>query len=67
MFSKQYIIVNKNDIEELLAELRLKTTDEMRKYQKIIRNRDSIINKAEQKATEIIEDAKRKADVVRKI
>ncbi len=67
MFSKQYIIVNKNDIEESLAELRLKTPDEMRKYQKIIRNRDSIINEAEQKATEIIEDAKRKADVVRKI
>ena len=30
------IVVNKDDIDELLAELRLRTPDEIKKYQKII-------------------------------
>ena len=32
------IVVNKDDIDELLAELRLRTPDEIKKYQKIIAN-----------------------------
>ena len=36
--SKANIVVNKDEIEELLAELRLKTPDEIKKYQKIIAN-----------------------------
>ena len=31
------IVVNKEEIEELLRELRLKTPDEIKRYQKIIR------------------------------
>ena len=36
------IVVNKEEIEELLRELRLKTPDEIKRYQKIISNKDAI-------------------------
>ena len=48
--SKTNIVVNKDEIEELLTELRLKTPDEIKKYQKIIANRDAILVDAKQKA-----------------
>ena len=51
------IIVNKEEIEELLRELRLKTPDEIKRYQKIISNKESILNDAKQKAQELINDA----------
>lgn len=41
--STSKIIVNKDDIDELLAELRLRTPDEIKKYQKIIANKDAIL------------------------
>ena len=37
------IVVNKEEIEELLRELRLKTPDEIKRYQKIISNKDAIL------------------------
>ena len=46
------IIVNKEHLEELLRELRLKTPDEIKRYQKIIANRD-----AQAKADAMIEEA----------
>ena len=33
------IVVNKEEMEELLRELRLKTPDEIKRYQKIISNK----------------------------
>ena len=36
------IVVNKEEIEELLRELRLKTPDEIKRYQKIINNKDAM-------------------------
>ena len=50
------IIVNKEEIEELLRELRLKTPDEIKRYQKIISNKDAILQDAQAKADNIIED-----------
>ena len=47
------IIVNKEEIEELLRELRLKTPDEIKRYQKIIANRDAILADAKAKADAI--------------
>ena len=35
------IVVNKEEIEELLRELRLKTPDEIKRYQKIISNKEA--------------------------
>lgn len=53
------IIVNKEEIEELLRELRLKTPDEIKRYQKIISNKDAILADAQSKADTIIEDTKK--------
>ncbi len=55
--SPSKIIVNKDEIEELLTELRMKTPDEIKRYQKIINNRDAILADAQAKADQIIEAA----------
>ncbi|MBR3645469.1 MAG: vacuolar family H+-ATPase subunit H, partial [Lachnospiraceae bacterium] len=51
------IIVNKDEIDELLRELRLKTPDEIKKYQKIIANKDAILNDAKDKSDAMISEA----------
>lgn len=51
------IIVNKDQIDELLRELRMKTPDEIKRYQKIIANRDAILEDARAKAESMIEEA----------
>ena len=38
------IIVEKDVIDELLVELRMRTPDEIKKYQKIISNKDAILS-----------------------
>ena len=55
------IVVNKEELEELLRELRLKTPDEIKRYQKIITNKDAILADAQAKAEQIIADAEAKA------
>ena len=51
------IVVNKEHLEELLRELRLKTPEEIKRYQKIIANRDAILADAKAKADSMIEEA----------
>ena len=51
------IIVNKEHLDELLRELRLKTPDEIKRYQKIIANRDAILADAQAKAKVMLEEA----------
>ena len=48
--SSTKIVVNKEELEELLRELRLKTPDEIKRYQKIISNKDAILADAQNKA-----------------
>mgnify|MGYP005879759197 CR=1 FL=1 len=60
-FSDTKIIVNKEEIDELLRELRMKTPDEIKRYQKIISNKDAILEDAQSKADGIIADAQAKA------
>ena len=55
------IVVQKEEIMELLRELRLKTPDEIKRYQKIISNKDAILEDAQAKADAIIADAQAKA------
>ena len=55
--SKTNIIVNKEEIDELLRELRMKTPDEIKRYQKIISNKEAILNDARTKAEALIKDA----------
>ena len=56
------IIVNKEQIDEYISELRMKTPDEIRKYQKIINNREAIMNAAQEEAEKIVEEARRETE-----
>ena len=49
--------MNKDEIEELLRELRLKTPDEIKRYQKIISNKNAIMADAQAKADALIQQA----------
>ena len=55
--SNSEIIVNKDEIDELLRELRMRTPDEIKRYQKIISNKDAILNDARAKAQALIDEA----------
>ena len=52
------IVVNKEELEELLRELRMKTPDEIKRYQKIISNKDAILADAQAKADAVIAETK---------
>ncbi len=60
--SSTKIVVNKEELEELLRELRMKTPDEIKRYQKIISNKDAILEDAQSKADAIIAEAQAKAN-----
>ncbi len=55
--STSKIIVNKDQMDELLRELRMKTPDEIKRYQKIIANKDAILADAQAKADSLLEEA----------
>lgn len=55
-FSQSKVIVPKDELYELLTELRLKTPDEIKRYQKIIANKDKIINDAQAQAEKMLEE-----------
>ena len=55
--SSTEIIVNKEEIDELLRELRMKTPDEIKRYQKIISNKEAILQDAKDKAEALINEA----------
>lgn len=61
-FSASNIIVNREQIEELLNELRTKTPEEIKRYQKIISNKEAILADAQSKADAIIAQAQVKTD-----
>lgn len=56
-FSSTEIIVVKEEIDELLRELRMKAPDEIKRYQKIISNKEAILQDANVKAKEMISKA----------
>lgn len=60
--SSSKIIVNKEEMEELLNELRSKTPEEIKRYQKIISNKEAILADAQSKADAIIAQAQIKTD-----
>lgn len=55
--SADKIIVNRERMEELLRELRMKTPEEIKRYQKVLANKDAILADAQQKAEAIIAQA----------
>ena len=56
--STSKIIVNKDQMDELLRELRMKTPDEIKRYQKVISNKDAILADAQAKADAVIAETK---------
>ncbi len=59
--SQTKLIVPKDEMYDLLDELRLRLPDEIKRYQKIIANRDALIADAGEKAAVIINQAKEQA------
>lgn len=55
--SNTKIVVSKDEMDELLRELRMKTPEEIKRYQKIISNRDAIIEDAKTKAESMLREA----------
>lgn len=55
--SNTKIIVNKNEMDMLLRELRSKTPDEIKRYQKIVSNKEAILKDAREKAQMLINEA----------
>lgn len=55
--SNNKILVNKEELEELISELRSKTPEEIKRYQKIISNKEAILADAQAKADQIIAQA----------
>ncbi len=53
------IVVEKDVIDDMLVELRMRTPEEIKKYQKIIANKDDIINEAKRQAEETVTQAER--------
>ena len=60
--SSTKVIVPKDELYDLLDELRLRTPDEIKRYQKIIANRDAIIADAETKSEAIQAQSREKAN-----
>ena len=55
--SSTNILVNRDEIGELVTELRLKTPEEIKKYKRIIANKDAILRDAKMKADAMIAQA----------
>ena len=63
-FSTTQVIVMKDEIYDLLDEMRLKIPDEIKRCAKVVANRDQIIANAEERAEKIIADAKIQAEAL---
>lgn len=63
-FGGTQVIVPKEELYDLLDEMRLKVPDEIKRCQKMIANRDAIIANAEERAEKIISDAKQQAEAL---
>lgn len=56
-FSNTKIIVNKDELEGLVSDLRMNIPGEINKYKKIIANREAILNDAKSKAENMLREA----------
>lgn len=56
-FSKENIIVDKYHMEELLDELKRRTPEELKRYQKIMAQKDAILDDARSKAEALVNKA----------
>lgn len=63
-FSNSKIVVNKEELDEIIVELRMRVPDEIKKYQKIISQQDAILDDARNQAQNMINDAQQQIDVL---
>ena len=56
-FSSQKIVLNRDKLEEYLEDLKTATPEEIKRYKRLIANRDAIISDAENKAKNMIKQA----------
>ena len=54
--SNSRIIVNKEEINELIVELRMRVPEEIKKYQKIVTQQDAILKDAQSQAQNMLND-----------
>lgn len=55
--SNTKIIVNRDELDELIEDLKMSIPDEIKKYQRIIANRDAILKDAQDKSDSMIKRA----------
>ena len=60
--SNSKIIVNKDELNELIVELRMRIPEEIKKYQKIVTQQDAILKDAQSQAQNMISDAQTQID-----
>lgn len=63
-FSDTNIIVDRDELKEYISELNTNTPEEIKKYRKIINNRDEILDNAHNKANAMVEQAKQDIQVL---
>lgn len=63
-FSNSRIVVNKDELNEIIVELRMRVPEEIKKYQKIIAQQDAILDDARSQASNMINDAQAQIDVL---
>ena len=61
-FSSSKIVINRDELEQYLQELKETTPDEIRRYQKMLANKEAILADARNKADQIIAQAQIKTD-----
>ena len=63
-FSTTQVVVMKEEIYDILDEMKLKIPEEIKRCAKVVANKDQIIASAEERAEKIIADAKRQAEML---
>lgn len=63
-FSSTQVVVMKEEIYDILDEMKLKIPEEIKRCAKVVANKDQIIANAEERAERIIADAKRQAEML---
>lgn len=56
------VIVPKDELYDLLDELRMRAPDEIKRYKKVIANREAILEDAQKKADQLVEEARHKTE-----
>jgi len=63
-FSTTQVVVMKDELYDILDEMKLKIPDEIKRCANVVSNKDQIIANAESRAEKIIADAKRQAEML---